>query len=316
MGSKLDESLAAIRREFGNGSLQLLGDRPPANSDVISTGAVTLDLALGGGYPRGRIVEIFGPESSGKSTLLLHLIANAQTKGLRCAFIDAEHALDPHYAKAIGVDTDSLLIAQPDYGEQGLQIADQLIQSGEIGVVVVDSVAALTPRAEIEGAMGDQFMGLQPRMMSQAMRKLSAVTHKTNTLLAFSNQVRSKIGVIYGNPEVQPGGRALPFYASQRLDVRRVAKDSDELGNRVKVKVVKNKIAAPYQEAEFDLIFGKGIDRLGSLLDAATDAKIVERRGAYYFFKDAQLGQGKDRAREFLQDNPELQVEIEKCIHG
>ncbi len=308
----LKDALASIEREFGAGSLQRLGDSPAAAHDTISSGAITLDLALGGGYPRGRIIEIFGPESSGKTTLLLHLLANAQRRDLNCAFIDAEHALDPAYARALGVDTDNLLVSQPDYGEQGLEIADQLIQSGEIGVVVVDSVAALTPRAELEGQMGDQFMGLQPRMMAQAMRKLSGNCYKTNTLLVFSNQLRSKIGVVYGNPEVQPGGRALPYYASQRVDVRRVASESDAEGNRVKAKVVKNKIGPPYREALFDLEFGKGISREGCALDLAVELGIAQRKGAYYYLDEARLGQGRDAAKGFLVDNPETLAELER----
>lgn len=308
----LKDALASIDREFGKGSVQRLGDSPPANHDCISSGAITLDLALGGGYPRGRIVEIFGPESSGKTTLLLHLLANAQRRGLQCAFVDAEHALDPAYARAVGVDTDSLLVSQPDYGEQGLEIADQLIRSGEVGVVVVDSVAALTPKAELEGQMGDQFMGLQPRMMAQAMRKLSGNAYKTNTLLAFSNQLRSKIGVVYGNPEVQPGGRALPYYASQRIDVRRVSADSDSEGNRVRAKVVKNKIAAPYREALFDLEFGKGISREGCVLDLATSIGVLQAtKNGYYSYGEAKLGHGRPASKRFLQDNPELMQEVE-----
>lgn len=315
MGDKptLGNSLAIIAREFGTGAVMRMGDAPPVQTDWIPSGAITLDAALGGGYPRGRVVEIFGPEASGKTTLLLHLLANAQSVGLTCAFVDAEHALDVDYARALGVDVDALLVAQPDYGEQALEITDQLISSTEVGVVVVDSVAALTPRAELEGQMGDQFVGLQPRMMGQALRKLVAKVNNTNTLLVFTNQNRSKVGVLYGNPETQPGGRALKYFASQRLDVRRIAEGSDEHQNHVKVKVVKNKVAVPFKTAEFDIVFGQGISREGSVLDMAVVIGVVQRRGPYYYLDDAKLGQGRQQVCEFLKDNPETLEKLEQA---
>ena len=295
-----------------------MGDAEPVILDRIPSGSIALDAALGGGYPRGRVVEIFGPEASGKTTLCLHILANAQALGLQCAFVDAEHSLDLTYAKALGVDVDGLYLSQPDHGEQALEITDQLIQSTEIGVVIVDSVAALTPRAELEGQMGDQFVGLQPRMMGQALRKLVGHVHMTNTLLVFTNQVRMKVGVMFGSPETTPGGRALPFFASQRLNVRRLStegKPGDRTHNRVKVKVVKNKVGVPYRECEFDIEFGTGISREGSVLDFAEPIGVVSKKGAWYYFGDARLGQGREAAKEMLRDNPELLEEIERlCL--
>jgi recombination protein RecA len=286
--------------------------------EAISTGAMSLDLALGiGGLPRGRIVEVFGPESSGKSTLALHVVAEAQRNGGICAYIDAEHALDPVYAKAIGVDIDELLISQPDNGEQALEIAEMLIRSGAIDVVVIDSVAALTPRAEIEGEMGDSHVGLQARLMSQALRKLTATLNKSDTIALFINQLREKIGVIYGSPEVTPGGRALKFYASVRLDIRRVEsiKDGAEIvGSRTRVKVVKNKCAPPFKTAEFDIMYGQGISREGSILDVAADLGLVKKSGAWYTYEGEQLGQGRENAKQFLRESPELVIEIDERI--
>ncbi len=286
--------------------------------ETISTGALALDLALGvGGLPRGRVVEIFGPESSGKSTLAMHVVAEAQRNGGICAYIDAEHAMDPVYAKAIGVDIDELLISQPDTGEQALEIADMLIRSGALDVVVIDSVAALTPRAEIEGEMGDTHVGLQARLMSQALRKLTANLNKSNTICIFINQLREKIGVMFGSPETTPGGRALKFYSSVRLDIRRIEsiKDGVEVvGNRTRVKVVKNKVAPPFRQAEFDIMYGKGISREGSLLDIGVDLGIVKKSGAWYTYEGEQLGQGRENAKNFLSENPELMIEIDEKV--
>jgi recombination protein RecA len=295
-----------------------MGESLTLGIEAISTGAMSLDLALGiGGLPRGRIVEVFGPESSGKSTLALHVVAEAQRNGGVCAYIDAEHALDPVYAKAIGVDIDELLISQPDNGEQALEIAEMLIRSGAIDVLVIDSVAALTPRAEIEGEMGDAHVGLQARLMSQALRKLTATLNKSDTIALFINQLREKIGVIYGSPEVTPGGRALKFYASVRLDIRRVEsiKDGAEIvGSRTRVKVVKNKCAPPFRSAEFDIMYGQGISREGSILDVAVDFDIVKKSGAWYTYEGEQLGQGRENAKQFLRESPELVVEIDERI--
>ncbi len=318
----LDAALGQIEKQFGKGSVMRMGENLNMNIEAISTGAMSLDLALGvGGLPRGRIVELFGPESSGKSTLALHVVAEAQRNGGVCAYIDAEHALDPVYAKAIGVDIDELLISQPDTGEQALEIADLLIRSGAIDVIVIDSVAALTPRAEIEGEMGDSHVGLQARLMSQALRKLTGTLSKSRTIALFINQLREKIGVMYGSPEVTPGGRALKFYSSIRLDIRRVEsiKDGAEIvGNRTRVKVVKNKCASPFRQAEFDIMYGQGISREGSILDVAVDLGIVKKSGAWYTYEGEQLGQGRENSKQFLRDSPELVVEIDERIrnHG
>ncbi|MGH9171247.1 MAG: recombinase RecA [Acidimicrobiales bacterium] len=314
----LDMALGQIEKQFGKGSIMRMGEKVGVGVDAISTGAMALDLALGiGGLPRGRIVEVYGPESSGKSTLALHVVAEAQRNGGICAYIDAEHALDPVYAKAIGVDIDELFISQPDTGEQGLEIADMLIRSGAIDVVVIDSVAALTPRAEIEGDMGDTHMGLQARLMSQALRKLTGTLSKSNTIAVFINQLREKIGVVYGSPEVTPGGRALKFYASVRLEIRRVEsiKDGAEMtGNRTRVKVVKNKCAPPFRSAEFDIMYGKGISREGSILDVAVDFGIVKKSGAWYTYEGEQLGQGRENAKQFLRSTPEMMIELDERI--
>jgi recombination protein RecA len=314
----LEAALGQIEKQFGKGSVMRMGESLTLGIEAISTGAMSLDLALGvGGLPRGRIVEVFGPESSGKSTLALHVVAEAQRNGGVCAYIDAEHALDPVYAKAIGVDIDELLISQPDNGEQALEIAEMLIRSGAIDVLVIDSVAALTPRAEIEGEMGDSHVGLQARLMSQALRKLTATLNKSDTIALFINQLREKIGVIYGSPEVTPGGRALKFYASVRLDIRRVEsiKDGAEIvGSRTRVKVVKNKCAPPFRTAEFDIMYGQGISREGSILDVAVDLGIVKKSGAWYTYEGEQLGQGRENAKQFLRQSPELVVEIDARI--
>jgi recombination protein RecA len=314
----LDMALSQIEKQFGKGSIMRMGEHAGVGVEAISTGAMALDLALGiGGLPRGRVVEIFGPESSGKSTLALHVVAEAQRNGGICAYIDAEHALDPVYAKAIGVDIDEMLISQPDTGEQGLEIADMLIRSGAIDVVVIDSVAALTPRAEIEGEMGDPHVGLQARLMSQALRKLTGTLSKSNTIAVFINQLREKIGISYGSPEVTPGGRALKFYSSIRLEIRRVEtiKDGAEMiGNRTRVKVVKNKCAPPFRSAEFDIVYGKGISREGSILDVAVDFGIVKKSGAWYTYEGEQLGQGRENAKQFLRSTPEMLVELDERI--
>jgi recombination protein RecA len=314
----LETALAQIERQFGRGSIMRLGDEARAPIEVIPTGAIALDVALGiGGYPRGRVVEIYGPEGSGKTTVALHAVANAQKAGGIAAFIDAEHALDPDYAKRLGVDTDALLVSQPDTGEQALEIADMLIRSGAIDVVVIDSVAALVPRAEIEGEMGDSHVGLQARLMSQALRKLTGAISQTKTTAIFINQMREKIGVLFGSPETTTGGRALKFYASVRLDVRRIEtlKDgTDPVGSRTRIKVVKNKLAAPFRTAEFDILFGIGISREGGLIDLGVDQGIVRKSGAWYTYEGDQLGQGKENARTFLRDNPDLANEIEKKI--
>ncbi len=310
----LDMTLGQIEKQFGKGAVMKMGERPHMDIETISTGALALDLALGiGGVPRGRVIEIFGPESSGKSTLAMHIVAESQRNGGTCAFIDAEHAMDPIYAKAIGVDVDELLISQPDTGEQALEITDMLVRSGAIEVVVIDSVAALTPRAEIEGDMGDTHVGLQARLMSQALRKLTGNLSKTNTICVFINQLREKIGVMFGSPEVTPGGRALKFYSSVRLDIRRIEaiKDGVEIvGNRTRVKVVKNKTAAPFKQAEFDIMYGEGISREGSTLDLAVEESVVKKSGAWYTYEGEQLGQGRENAKAFLRENPELMVEI------
>ena len=314
----LESALAQIDRQFGKGSVMRLGSDDRAPVEVIPTGSIALDVALGvGGLPRGRIIEIYGPESSGKTTLTLHAIANAQRAGGIAAFIDAEHALDPEYAMKLGVDIDQLLVSQPDTGEQALEIADMLIRSGSIDLSVIDSVAALVPRAEIEGEMGDSHVGLQARLMSQALRKLTGGLNQTNTTMIFINQLREKIGVFFGSPETTAGGKALKFYASVRLDIRRIEtlKDgSDAVGNRTRVKVVKNKMAPPFKQAEFDILYGTGISREGSLIDFGVEHLIVKKSGAWYTYEGEQLGQGKENARNFLLKNPETANEIEHKI--
>ncbi|GAA1977962.1 recombinase RecA [Nocardioides panacihumi] len=314
----LDAALANIEKQFGKGSVMRLGDDSRAPLEVIPTGAIALDVALGiGGLPRGRVVEIYGPESSGKTTVALHAVASAQRGGGVVAFIDAEHALDPDYAKALGVDTDALLVSQPDSGEQALEIADMLIRSGALDLIVIDSVAALVPRAEIEGEMGDSHVGLQARLMSQALRKMTGALNGAGTTAIFINQLREKIGVMFGSPETTTGGRALKFYSSVRLDVRRIEtlKDgTDMVGNRTRVKVVKNKVAPPFKQAEFDIMYGKGISREGGLIDVGVEAGLIRKAGAWFTYEGDQLGQGKENARNFLKDNPDLANEIEKKI--
>ncbi|MDC0387182.1 recombinase RecA [bacterium] len=314
----LETALAQIDRQFGKGSVMRLGSEERAPVESIPTGAIALDVALGiGGLPRGRIVEVYGPESSGKTTIALHAIASAQAKGGVAAFVDAEHALDPEYAKKLGVNIDDLLVSQPDTGEQALEIADMLIRSGSVDVIVVDSVAALVPRAEIEGEMGDSHVGLQARLMSQALRKLTGALSNTGTTAIFINQLREKIGVFFGSPETTSGGKALKFYASVRLDIRRIEtlKDGqDSVGNRVRVKVVKNKLAAPFRQAEFDILFGEGISREGGLIDFGVEQDIVKKSGAWYTYEGEQLGQGKENSRRYLKENPELANEIEQKI--
>ncbi len=314
----LDAALAQIDRQFGKGSIMRLGDdtRPPI--EVIPTGSVALDVALGiGGLPRGRIVEVYGPESSGKTTVALHAVASAQRNGGIAAFIDAEHALDPEYAKKLGVDTDALLVSQPDTGEQALEIADMLVRSGAIDIIVIDSVAALVPKVEIEGEMGDSHVGLQARLMSQALRKLTGALSSTGTTAIFINQLREKIGVFFGSPETTTGGKALKFYASVRMDIRRIEtlkQGTEPVGNRTRVKVVKNKMAPPFKQAEFDILYGEGISREGGLLDLGVEHGIVRKSGAWFTYEGDQLGQGKENARTFLKDNPDLAVDIEHKI--
>ncbi|MEN9504998.1 MAG: RecA protein [Actinomycetota bacterium] len=314
----LEMALAQIDKQFGKGSVMRMGEKGSMAIGVVPTGALALDLALGvGGLPRGRVVEIFGPESSGKSTLAMHVVAEAQRNGGICAYVDAEHAMDPIYAKAIGVDIDQLLISQPDTGEQALEIADMLVRSGAIDVLVIDSVAALTPRAEIEGEMGDSHVGLQARLMSQALRKLTANLNKTNTIAIFINQLREKIGVMFGSPETTPGGRALKFYSSVRLDIRRIEsiKDGTEVtGSRTRVKVVKNKVAPPFKQAEFDIMYGKGISREGSLLDLSVEMSIVKKSGAWFTYEGEQLGQGRENAKNYLSEHPEVMMEISERV--
>ncbi|MFY9806863.1 MAG: recombinase RecA [Pseudonocardiaceae bacterium] len=314
----LEIALAQIDKQHGKGSVMRLGDEGRAPIEVIPTGSIALDVALGiGGLPRGRVVEVYGPESSGKTTVALHAVANAQRAGGIAAFIDAEHALDPDYAKALGVDTDALLVSQPDTGEQALEITDMLIRSGALDVVVIDSVAALVPRAEIEGEMGDSHVGLQARLMSQALRKITGALSNSGTTAIFINQLREKIGVFFGSPETTTGGKALKFYASIRLDIRRIEtlKDgADAVGNRTRVKVVKNKCAPPFKQAEFDILYGHGISKEGSLIDMGVEQGIVRKSGAWYTYEGDQLGQGKENARKFLADNPDMATEIEKRI--
>jgi len=314
----LEVALGQIEKQFGKGSIMRMGENLHMNLESISTGALSLDLALGiGGLPRGRIVELYGPESSGKSTLAMHVVAEAQRNGGVCAYIDAEHAMDPVYARAIGVNVDDLLISQPDTGEQALEIVDMLIRSGALDVIVIDSVAALTPRAEIEGEMGDSHVGLQARLMSQALRKVTANLNKSDTIALFINQLREKIGVMYGSPEVTPGGRALKFYSSVRLDIRRVEsiKDGTEVvGNRTRVKVVKNKVASPFKQAEFDIMYGQGISREGSILDVSVEFGFVKKAGAWFTYEGEQLGQGRENVKNFLRENPQLMAEIDQRV--
>ncbi len=314
----LEAAVKHIDRQFGQGSLMRLGDEASIPVEAIPTGALSLDLALGiGGVPKGRIIEIFGPESSGKTTLVYHIIAEAQKRGGICAFVDTEHALDPIYAKRIGVDTDELLVSQPDHGEQALEIVDVLVRSGAVDVVAVDSVAALTPRAELEGQMGETQVGLQARLMSQALRKLAGNLNRANTVCVFTNQIREKIGVMFGSPETQPGGRALKFYSSQRLDIRRIEtlkEGTEAVGNRVRVKVVKNKVAAPFRQAEFDIEYGKGISREGGLLDLALEHDIVTKSGSFFSYGELRLGQGRNNVKAFLAENTEVAAEIEEKV--
>ena len=314
----IEMAMSQIERQFGTGAILRMGDEDIRKMDVIPTGALSLDLALGiGGVPRGRIVEIYGPESSGKTSLALHIVAEAQRNGGLAAFIDAEHALDPVYARAIGVDVDELLISQPDTGEQALEITDMLIRSGALDVVVIDSVAALVPRAELEGDMGDTHVGLQARLMSQALRKLAGTINRSQTTAIFINQLREKIGVMFGSPETTPGGRALKFYASVRIDIRRIEaikSGTDNVGNRVRTKIAKNKVAPPFRLAEFDIMFGEGISREGSLLDVAVDEGIVKKAGAWYTYDGDQLGQGREKAKQFLRENPQLSVQLQDQV--
>ena len=314
----LKMAIEKIEKDFGKGSIMKLGDKTAVACEVIPTGALSLDIALGiGGVPRGRVIEVYGPESSGKTTLAQHIVAECQKKGGIAAFVDAEHALDPEYARNLGVNVDELLISQPDTGEQALEIAEELVRSSAVDVVVIDSVAALVPKAEIEGAMEDQQMGLQARLMSKALRKLTGIVGKTNTTVIFINQLRQKIGVMYGNPETTTGGNALKYYASVRLDIRRIEtikKEDKDIGNRVRVKVVKNKVAPPFKQAEFDIIFGKGICKLGCILDVAVSFDIVKKAGAWFSYNDEKLGQGREKSKEFLELNPELLAEIETKV--
>ncbi|MBW2682954.1 MAG: recombinase RecA [Deltaproteobacteria bacterium] len=316
--SSIDNAISQIQRQFGKGSIMRLGSQEAQNVPVIPTGALSLDIALGvGGFPKGRVAEIYGPESSGKTTLALHVVAEAQKAGGTAAFIDAEHALDTNYAKRLGVDIDNLLVSQPDFGEQALDIAEILIRSGGVDVIVIDSVAALVPRAEIDGNAGDSHMGLQARLMSQAMRKFTGVLNRSNTVLIFINQIRMKIGVMFGNPETTTGGNALKFYSSLRLDIRRIGqiKDGqDVIGNRTKVKVVKNKVAPPFKLAEFDIIYGEGISKVGDMLDLAVDMEIVDKSGSWYSYLDERIGQGRENAKKFLMDQPEMCLDIENKV--
>ena len=314
----LDAAMSQIEKQFGKGSVMKLGDFKATSVDAISTGALNLDIALGiGGIPRGRIIEIYGPESSGKTTLALHAVAEAQKTGGEAAFIDAEHALDPAYAKKIGVDIDNLIVSQPDTGEQALEIAEALIRSGAIDIVVVDSVAALVPKAEIDGDMGDAHVGLQARLMSQALRKLAGTINKTNATIIFINQLREKVGIMFGNPETTAGGRALKYYASVRMDIRRVEaikQDGEVVGNRTRVKVVKNKVAPPFREAEFDIVYGKGISKEGSVLDLAVTLDIIEKAGSWFSYNGEKIGQGRENIKKLLADDPKFMAEVEKKV--
>jgi len=314
----LDAAMSQIEKQFGKGSVMKLGNYKSMNIEAISTGALNLDIALGiGGLPRGRIIEIYGPESSGKTTLALHAVAEAQKLGGEAAFIDAEHALDPSYAKKIGVDIDNLIVSQPDTGEQALEIAEALIRSGAIDIIVVDSVAALVPKAEIDGDMGDSHIGLQARLMSQALRKLAGAINKTNCIIIFINQLREKVGVMFGNPETTAGGRALKYYASVRMDIRKIEaikQDGQVIGNRTRVKVVKNKVAPPFREAEFDIIYGKGISKEGSVLDLAVSLDIIEKSGSWFSYNGEKIGQGRENIKKMLQEDPKFMAEVEKKV--
>ncbi|MBK5231143.1 MAG: recombinase RecA, partial [Thermoleophilia bacterium] len=317
----LDGALTQIERQFGKGTVMRMGDDDARQKvPAIPTGVLSLDLALGiGGVPAGRIVEIYGPESSGKTTLVYEIMAQAQKQGGTCAFIDAEHAMDPEYAARIGVDIDNLLVSQPDYGEQALEVADMLVRSGALAIVAIDSVAALTPKSELEGAMGDQTVGLQARMMSQAMRKIAGNLNRTNTTCLFINQIREKIGVMFGSPETQPGGRALKFFSSQRLDIRRIEsikEGTEVIGNRVRVKVVKNKCAPPFRQAEFDIEFGQGISSEGALIDLGIEHNVLTKSGSFFSYGDEKLGQGRNNAKQFFKDNPDVMLEVEDKIHA
>ena len=314
----LEMAMGQIEKQFGKGSVMKLGEVSSMNVEAIPTGALSLDIALGiGGIPKGRIIEVFGPESSGKTTLALHVIAECQKMGGEAAFIDAEHALDPVYARNLGVDIDNLIVSQPDTGEQALEIAEALVRSGAIDIIVVDSVAALVPKAEIDGEMGDAHVGLQARLMSQALRKLAGVINKSNATIIFINQLREKVGIMFGNPETTPGGRALKFYASVRLDIRKtenLKQDGEVFGNRVRVKVVKNKVAPPFREAEFDIIYGKGISKSGNILDLGVNLDIVEKSGSWFSYNGARIGQGRENAKKYLEENPEVMAEVEKKV--
>ena len=316
----LEAALGQIEKQFGKGSVMKLGEFKAMNVEAIPTGALSLDIALGiGGIPKGRIIEVYGPESSGKTTLALHMIAEAQKLGGEAAFIDAEHALDPVYAKHLGVDIDNLIVSQPDTGEQALEIAEALVRSGAIDIIVVDSVAALVPKAEIDGDMGDAHVGLQARLMSQALRKLAGVINKSNSVIVFINQLREKVGVMFGNPETTPGGRALKFYASVRLDIRKIEnikQDGEVVGNRVRVKVVKNKVAPPFREAEFDIVYGKGISKSGNILDLGINLGLVEKSGSWFGYNGTRIGQGRENAKKYLEENPEVMKEIEEKIRN
>ncbi len=316
----LEMALAGIEKQFGKGSIIRMGERPVQNIEVIPTGCLDLDMALGvGGLPRGRVVEIYGPESSGKTTVALHVVAEAQKAGGVAAFIDAEHALDPIYAKKLGVDIDQLYVSQPDTGEQALEICEALVRSGAIDIVVIDSVAALTPKAEIDGEMGDSFVGLQARLMSQALRKLTGIVNKTNCVCIFINQLREKVGVMYGNPETTPGGRALKFYSSVRIDIRRgeqLKDGSTVVGNRTKAKIVKNKVAPPFRVAEFDILYGEGISKEGNLLDSAVQLDIIHKSGAWFSYGDQRIGQGRENTRKYLKENPAIAAEIEALVRA
>ena len=316
----IENAMSQIEKQFGKGSIMKLGEHSSLNVDAISTGSLDLDIALGiGGVPRGRIIEIYGPESSGKTTVALHISAEAQKRGGAVAFIDAEHALDPSYARNVGVDTENLIVSQPDTGEQGLEITEALVRSGAIDVVVVDSVAALVPRAEIEGEMGDSHVGLQARLMSQALRKLTGTINKSNCIVIFINQLREKVGVMFGNPETTTGGRALKFYASVRMDVRRIdsIKQGDEIiGNRTRVKIMKNKVAPPFKVAEFDIMYNEGISKVGNIIDVGVKESIVQKSGAWFSYNDIRLGQGRENAKQYLRENPEVALEIENQIRS
>ena len=316
----LDAALSQIEKQFGKGSVMKLGEYKAMEVEAISTGALSLDMALGiGGLPRGRIIEVYGPESSGKTTLALHVIAEAQKLGGEAAFIDAEHALDPVYAKKLGVNIDELIVSQPDTGEQALEITESLVRSGALDVIVVDSVAALVPKAEIDGDMGDSHMGLQARLMSQALRKLAGAINKTKTVIIFINQLREKIGVMFGNPETTTGGRALKFYASVRLDIRKIEnikQDGNVIGNRTRVKIVKNKVAPPFREAEFDIMYGEGISKIGNIFDMAVNLDIIEKSGSWFSYNGNRIGQGRENVKKYLQDNPDILDEIEKKVRG